>query len=134
MVKEQVDPGDLLFLPFFVAGSWVSLGLVNTMPVPIIGDLSATLVVLPGDTIISWASALSLAAFTGVVLTNDYPIRREGERAWTLVNLYLIYATYMLILGPPLVPLIDALINNSTAALVGFLVQTAGYFAASYSA
>ena len=132
-MKERIDPGDLLAMPGFLTGGAVANGFVDSVPLPLGVDLAGTAVVLPGDTVITWATALALVSFTFVVVTNDFPIKQAGERFWTLVNVYLVYATYTLIIGPALIPALDAILASNTAALLSFAVQTFGYTAVSYS-
>lgn len=125
-MKGQVDLEDLILMPVFVISGLIGLGLIGSFSIVGI-DPSAALLELPGGTAFSIANLLSIVTFAAAVATNEW---EAGP--WGAINLYLVVATFLLILAPPLMPLISELLSNQVAAGFAFVIQTAGYSAVSY--
>jgi hypothetical protein len=125
MAKGEVDPVDLVaFWPFMLAGL-VSLGLVGAPSA--LGVSLADALISGAGSEITLATLVSLLSFSAAVVTNDWT-----RGPWGAVNLYLVVATALLILAPPLIPLFGEILANDLLAFVSFAIQSAGYSAVSY--
>lgn len=126
MAKGRVDPLDLLAMPIFILGSLVSLGFISGFV--ILGfDPAATLVTLPGQTAISVSNLISIAALGFVIYTNGPEWSLDGG-----FQVWMFWVGVGLIVSPPFIPMIDAILGGTVAAFFAFIVQSFSYTYASY--
>lgn len=125
---------DLIDLPpgiLFLFGALASLGLVDAT-VPLAGwDLSSTAWTLAaeGESVpLSIAKLMSLSGVVWALATNNI-----GWRGWTSLQMFLAVATLGLVLSPPFVPILDAILMGSDLAkVVSLSIQMYGFAVISY--
>lgn len=125
MAQLEYDGIDIAALIPFMAGSLASLGLWNP-GLPLVDvALTDALWTFSADgytTQISIAILLSLSAVAIVMATNDV-----GFGTLTTVQIWVVLVTVWLILAPPFVPLLSAVLESSQwAGFVAFLIQSVG--------
>jgi hypothetical protein len=124
MAQGELDTNDFFAFPLFVVSTLFDLGLVELDLLSFLGDTLATV----GRTDLTAATFVSLGALLWVLYTNG--VRLRGT---TGLSLWIIIVTFWLILVPPFVQEVDAIVSGTqVGALVAFLLQSAGYTAASY--
>lgn len=128
-MKGRLDVIDLIAMPLFLLGGLFGLGLVD-MTVGGYSFAEPLISLADGYATISTGSLMALLAFTVVVATNDW--RGQGA-GWAAVNTVLVVMTYLLILGPGLVPLVELVVSSKNAALGALVFESIAYVAVSYS-
>jgi len=127
MGTKTVELMDVPSIVVFVLGSFFSLGFVSDS-FSIMGfNPSSALLTLPGETAISVAMVLQLAALIAVFVTNQPELDLStGIEAWLFI------ATLGLVVAPPFVPLLDALLGSAIAGMGAFVIQTFGISLVAY--
>jgi hypothetical protein len=124
MAQGELDQNDFFAFPIFVVATLTNLGLLDLDVLSFFGD---TLLEI-GRVNVTIATGASIATLLWVLYTNDV-----GLRARSGLDFWIILVTIWLILVPPFVAEVDALVSGTQAgAIVAFLLQSAGYSAASY--
>ena len=131
MASMQLDIIDLPPGALFLLGALASLGLIDAT-IPLTGwDLADTAWTLAaeGEAVpLSVAKIMSLIGVLWALATNDI-----GWRGWTSLQMFLAVATFGLVLSPPFVPLLDAvLMGSDIAKVVSLTVQMYGFAVISY--
>jgi hypothetical protein len=121
MTRGEFDMIDMLAFPLFLIGTAAQTGLLPDLP--ILNDM----VVNSEIAQISIATLLATAALVVVIVTNKP--RLDG---WGAAQLWVVLATFMLVIGPSFVPLLAAVLAGDVAVAVALIVQQAGYFVASF--
>ena len=121
MASNTVDLIDVPSLFVFMAAGLFSL-ILKGQNISIAGfDPTSALMTLPGETVISAAMVLQIAALAAVFITNKPELDlSSGIEAWLFI------ATLALVVLPPFVPLLDALLGSVIAGIVAFIIQSFG--------
>ena len=128
-MQGKIDLNDAVVSPFFVLASGVASGLFS---LTLFGwDFSADLFVMgsgTGAVGISTANIIALVALAVAYVTNKPRIdEMQLVETWTAI------ATAGLVVAPPLMPMVESLIQSSAlAGLVALIVQAGGFYALSY--
>lgn len=126
-MRGQIDAVDLVAMPFFLIGGIFGMDLVSlslggySMAEPLWSFAN-------GYVSISAGAILSALAFSAVVATNDW--RASG---WGFVNTVLVVLTYLLILGPGFIPIIELALDSMGVAIVALIIESLAYTAVSYA-
>lgn len=131
MASMKLDVIDLPPGVLFLFGALASLGLVDAT-IPLVGtDLADTAWTLTaqGESVpLSIAKLMSISGVAWALATNDI-----GWRGWTSLQMFLAVATFGLVLSPPFVPLLDAvLMGSDIAKVVSLSIQMYGFAVISY--
>lgn len=124
MARMELDRELIFGMPVFVVGSLVSLGIIGSTVVGI--DLGQMLYSTSGIEL-TYARAMSVAALAYVYLNRDISFGDFGG-----VDLWVVYATVGMVIAPPLFPAFADTLAQRPAAIIAFLVQTAGFTLVSY--
>jgi len=120
----KVNLADFLALPPYIIACSVLMGALATPDwVPI--DLAATWDITAGYGI-SIATLAALACLAYVAQSNDW----SGNLSW--VQAWIMIATVILIVAPPIVPLLAGSFAEGPARLVALVIQIGGFAAFSF--
>ncbi|MHB9288124.1 hypothetical protein ACKVMT_13925 [Halobacteriales archaeon Cl-PHB] len=124
MARGKVDMNDAVVSPFFVLSAAISVGIVQF---DLYGfDFGAPLFSI-GSADISTAMLISVLALVTAYATNRPDFTKMGG-----VETYVAIATLGLVVGPPFIPMLDAILGYTGAGLVALVIQSSGFYALSY--
>lgn len=127
MAKNTVDLIDVPSIVVFVLGGFFSLGFTSESFTIAGFNPMSPVFTLPGETAVSAAMLIQLAALVAVFITNEPELDLStGIEAWLFI------ATIALVAGPPFIPLLEALLGGTLAAMVAFIIQTFGISLVAY--
>jgi hypothetical protein len=127
-MEGKFDIPDSILSPLFVLFSCVSLGLVGLEPFGF--DLAGTALSFSADgyaTEISYAGILSL-----IVLLIAFATNRGDESGPTSLQLWLVVATFALVIVPPFAPVLNAFLGETIPGIIAIFIQAGGYYSLSY--
>ena len=131
MSRMQMDLVDLPAGILFFLGAFTQLGILSPN-VPVLGwDISDAIwsFSASGATVsLSVAIFISLIGLGWAVWSNEL-----GFRGWSGLQLWVVAVTFWLVIAPPFVPILDAVLMGSEwAKLVALSVQSMGFVIVSY--
>lgn len=122
MTRGKVDLFDLAAFPVFLLASFAELELLPDLPL-----LTDVLLDLGEGGQITVAVVLGAAALVTVIVTN-----KPTLSGWGGAQLWVVVATFLLMLGPSFIPILEIVLRSDIAAGVAVIVQSAGYMVASF--
>lgn len=127
MARGEVDPVDLVAMPFFAIAALFANNVIPGSEMPYFNP-NGVLLQLGPETSITYATVVALAALAVVIWTNKPRLNIYGG-----IQAWLVVVTVALILAPPFVPLLGHYIgSNMILGIVSFVVQTTGYVIISF--
>lgn len=122
MSTLNVDMEDFVPLVLFSIAGLVSLGLATQWPGASYLQEGFWAFSDSGTTVtISWGMIVSLSSLGAIMYTNSVTWSSLGG-----IQLWLVLVTIWLILAPPFVPILGALLSSQFAAMIAFIIQTTG--------
>jgi len=125
MTMGKVDLNDLLIMPGFLLAVLLNLQLIDD---PTQGLLSSEIWAHSSTaTSFSVATLLGLLSLGIVLYTNDFSFGIAGT-----LTIWAVIVTVGLMLAPPFVPIVSAILTSTAASYVAFALQALGYVEVSY--
>ena len=119
----SVNIADFVMFPVYLIALLVLHGLMEFAWLPL--DLAQE-ISLGGGHAISIAAIFALISLGYVAYSNDW----SGNLSW--VQAWIVAATVLLIVGPPLVPVFEGTLAATPAALIALAIQIGGYASFAY--
>lgn len=127
-MQQQIDIEDAVVSPFFVLSSAIAVGLISFSLFGFdFGSTAYELTAAGYTTTIKWATLGSIIALGIAYATNKPTLSSMG-----LIETWAVVATIALVMAPPFVPLLSALLSSKIAGLVAVIIQAAGFYSLSY--
>jgi len=124
MAFGKIDLNDSVVSPFFVISAAVAVSLVDFTIWGV--DFSSPLLSF-GSVTISIAKAISIMALGTAFITNRPSFGKMGG-----VETWIALTTIGLVLFPPFFPILDSVLQHTSAALVSVIIQAGGFYSLSY--
>lgn len=122
----KIDLNDGVISPFFVIATGVSTGLFEFSPFGL--DFAAPLITLGTSLEVSFASIVAILAIGTAFATNRPDLSKLG-----LVETWVAAVTMILVLGQPVMPILDTIfMQTPIAGLVALVLQASGFYVLSY--
>jgi len=122
----KIDLNDGVVSPFFVIASGVSVGLFEFSPFGL--DFGDPLITFGQSMEVSFATIVAILALVIAFATNRPDFSKLGA-----VETWVTIVTVILVVGQPVMPLLDTIFQSTPiAGLVALILQASGFYVLSY--